>query len=94
MSTATPGPWTCAGPSYGEPLPRYFTEVCADWGPEDDGDAPTLFEIPEPWRDEESNANALVVVELRNAAAELIRDARLWREHCYIESQSSRSPNP
>ena len=34
------------------------------------------------------------LIALRNAAAELIRDARLWREHCYIESQTSRSPNP
>jgi hypothetical protein len=35
-----------------------------------------------------------LIAALRNAAEELIRDARRWRHHCYIESQTSRSPNP
>jgi hypothetical protein len=35
-----------------------------------------------------------LIASLRNAAAELIHDARKWRHHCYIESQTSRSPNP
>jgi hypothetical protein len=38
--------------------------------------------------------DAAGIAALRNAAEELIRDARRWRHHCYIESQTSRSPNP
>ena len=35
-----------------------------------------------------------LIAALRNAAEELIRDARRWRHHCRLESQTSRSPNP
>ena len=35
---ATPGPWTAAGPSFGESLPKYLNEVVIDReGDEDDG---------------------------------------------------------
>ena len=63
----------------------------------------TLDEIATYWNGSHRPAETLGAAEwtrgvaeeaLRNAAEELIRDARRWRHHCYIESQTSRSPNP
>ena len=57
---------------------------------------------PKPWNHDivgrfdyaSADADRKAIAALRNAAGELIRDARRWREHCYTESQTSRSPNP
>lgn len=35
---ATPGPWTPAGPSFGEKLPVYYNCVCVDGGTDNDED--------------------------------------------------------
>ena len=72
---ATAGPWIGAGPSFGDPLPRYTTEIVTEWqSEEEESQTICLFGISH--RDDENEANAHLIAALRNSARELIADAR------------------
>ncbi len=43
LEQATPGPWIGAGPSFGDPLPRYTTSMVTAW--EDDDGCRTICEF-------------------------------------------------
>lgn len=60
MSKHTPGPWTGAGPSFGDPLPRYTTEIVTEWEDED-GEALSICELPFHHHDDENEANARLI---------------------------------
>jgi len=79
LDQATPGPWIGAGPSFGDPLPRYTTCVVTEWE-DDDGHTPTICQFGYDHHDEENEANAALIVALRNHAEELVRDARRYQE--------------
>ena len=75
---ATAGPWIGAGPSFGDPLPRYTTEIVTEWqSEEEESQTICLFGISH--RDDENEANAHLIAALRNSARELIADARRYR---------------
>ena len=78
LEPATPGPWIGAGPSFGDPLPRYTTSMVTEWEDED-GDR-TICEFGYAHHDEENEANAALIAALRNSAEEWIRDARACAE--------------
>ena len=80
LEQATPGPWIGAGPSFGDPLPRYTTDMVTEW--EDDDGCRTICEFGYAHHDEENEANASLIAALRNHAEELVRDARRmeWAE--------------
>ena len=63
----TPGPWTGAGPSFGDPLPRYTTEIVTEWEG-DEGDVISICELPFAHHDDENEANARLIA----AAPELL----------------------
>ncbi len=68
MSTQhTPGPWIGAGPSFGDPLPRYTTSIMTEWEHEDDGFI-EICEFPFHHHDDENEANARLIA----AAPELL----------------------
>jgi hypothetical protein len=81
LEQATPGPWIGAGPSFGDPLPRYTTDMVTEWE-DDDGHSPTICEFGYAHHDEENEANAALIAALRNHAEELVRDARRYRWLC------------
>ena len=56
----TPGPWTCLGPSFGDPLPRYTTEIETDWEYEG-AENHQICEMPFHHHDEENEANAHLI---------------------------------
>lgn len=60
MSKHTPGPWIGAGPSFGDPLPRYTTEIVTDWEDED-GEALSICTLPFHHHDDENEANARLI---------------------------------
>jgi predicted lipoprotein len=74
LREATAGPWIGAGPSFGDPLPRYTTDMVTEW--EDDDGCRTICEFGYAHHDDENEANAALIAALRNSAEELIRDAR------------------
>lgn len=55
----TPGPWIGAGPSFGDPLPRYTTEIIAERV--DGADAVSICELPFAHHDDENEANARLI---------------------------------
>ena len=59
MSKFTPGPWIGAGPSYGDPLPKYINEIVADR--EDDDECKTICYMPVIDEDDETEANACLI---------------------------------
>ena len=77
LEQATPGPWIGAGPSFGDPLPRYTTSMVTEW--EDEDGYRTICEFGYAHHDEENEANAALIAALRNHAEELVRDARRYR---------------
>lgn len=60
MSKHTPGPWIGAGPSFGDPLPRYINEIVTV-DENDDGFAETICRLPFDYLDAENEANALLI---------------------------------
>lgn len=56
----TPGPWIGAGPSFGDPLPRYTTEIITEYEV-DDGEARSICELPLAHHDDENEANARLI---------------------------------
>jgi hypothetical protein len=60
MSKHTPGPWIGAGPSFGDPLPRYTTSIMTEWEHEDDGFI-EICEFPFHHHDGENEANARLI---------------------------------
>ena len=60
MNKHTPGPWTGAGPSFGDPLPRYTTEIVTEWEGDDD-DVICICELPFSHYDDENEANARLI---------------------------------
>ena len=84
MSKHTPGPWIGAGPSFGDPLPRYTTSIVTEWADEY-GDYADICELPFHHHDDENEANALLIaaapdllVALRAASKMLHPD---WEEY-------------
>ena len=67
MSKHTPGPWIGAGPSFGDPLPRYTTEIVTE-REDEDGAATSICELPFHHHDDENEANARLIA----AAPELL----------------------
>ncbi len=67
----TPGPWIGAGPSFGDPLPRYTTEIVTEWENED-GDVIDICELPVARYDDENEANARLIA----AAPDLLEALR------------------
>lgn len=55
----TPGPWMVAGPSFGDPLPRYTTCVVTE--EDDDGEVVDICEFPVSDYDEQNEANARLI---------------------------------
>ena len=80
----TPGPWIGAGPSFGDPLPRYTTEIVTDWEDEDD-QRPVICTLPFRHYDHENEANARLIAaapELLEAAEAIVArwDSPLWKD--------------
>ena len=75
----TPGPWTCLGPSFGDPLPRYTTEIETDWEYEG-AENRQICEMPFHHHDEENEANAHLI-----AAAPELYEALEWAYNTAVE---------
>lgn len=61
MSTQhTPGPWIGAGPSFGDPYPRYTTSIVTEREDDDEGIV-EICELPFHHRDDENEANARII---------------------------------
>lgn len=71
MSKHTPGPWIGAGPSFGDPLPRYTTEIVTEWEGEG-GEVLAICELPLHHHDNENEANARLIA----AAPDLLKALR------------------
>jgi hypothetical protein len=56
----TPGPWIGAGPSFGDPLPHYTTEILVEEENED-GDNTPICSLPFESFDTENEANARLI---------------------------------
>jgi hypothetical protein len=76
MSKHTPGPWIGAGPSFGDPLPRYTTSIVTEWGHEDEG-CIDICELPFHHYDDENEANARLIA----AAPALLEALEGFVEH-------------
>lgn len=63
----TPGPWIGAGPSFGDPLPRYTTEIITE-SEDENGEVRSICELPVAHHDDENEANARLIA----AAPELL----------------------
>ena len=69
----TPGPWIGAGPSFGDPLPRYTTEIITE-SEDENGEVRSICELPVAHYDDENEANAHLIAaapELLEAVIEL-----------------------
>lgn len=75
MSKHTPGPWIGAGPSFGDPLPRYMTEIVTEWEDEDD-ERVLICALPFHHHDDENEANARLI----EAAPEMLEDTQITNE--------------
>jgi hypothetical protein len=61
MSTQhTPGAWIGAGPSFGDPFPRYTTSIVTEREHDDEGII-EICELPFHHRDDENEANARLI---------------------------------
>lgn len=56
----TPGPWIGAGPSFGDPLPRYTDEIVTV-EEDEHGGVETICRLPVNYRDPENEANARLI---------------------------------
>lgn len=56
----TPGPWIGAGPSFGDPLPRYTTEIITE-SEDENGEVRSICELPVVHHDDENEANARLI---------------------------------
>ena len=84
MSKHTPGPWIGAGPSFGDPLPRYTTEIVTE-REDEDGAATSICELPFHHHDDENEANARLIAaapELLEALKEIVdaADGAGWEQ--------------
>lgn len=67
----TPGPWIGAGPSFGDPLPRYINEIVTV--EEDEyGGVETICRLPFNTYDAENEANALLIAAAPDMLAALL----------------------
>ena len=76
MSKHTPGPWIGAGPSFGDPLPRYTTEIVTE-REDEDGAATSICELPFHHHDDENEANARLIAaapDLLEALQDMVSD--------------------
>ena len=72
MSTQhTPGPWIGAGPSFGDPFPRYTTSIVTEREHDDEGIV-EICELPFHHRDDENEANSRLIA----AAPDLLEALR------------------
>jgi hypothetical protein len=80
MSTQhTPGPWIGAGPSFGDPLPRYTTSIVTEW--EDDAEGCIdICELPFHHHDDENEANARLIAAAPDLLEALLEYKRLYEE--------------
>lgn len=84
MSKHTPGPWIGAGPSFGDPLPRYTTEIVTEWEG-DEGDVISICEMPFHHHDDENEANARLIAaapDLLEACKAALSDDQPYIEKC------------
>ncbi len=65
----TPGPWITAGPSFGDPMPRYTTCIVQDT---DDDCAPDVVRFMVEARDEQHELDAAFIAAACNAAPLLL----------------------
>ena len=79
MSKHTPGPWIAAGPSFGDPLPRYTTEIVTE-REDEDGAATSICELPFHHHDDENEANARLIAAAPELL-ELLREAAGYTRH-------------
>jgi len=68
----TPGPWIGLGPSFGDPSPRYTTEIETDWDYEG-AENRQICEMPFDYYYEENEANAHLIAAAPSLYAELER---------------------
>ena len=73
----TPGPWIGAGPSFGDPFPRYTTSIVTKREDDDDGIV-EICELPFHHRDDENEANARLIA----AAPDLLEALQYMMEVC------------
>jgi sialic acid synthase SpsE len=84
MSKHTPGPWIGAGPSFGDPLPRYTTDIYTEWEDEN-GEVISICELPFNHHDDENEANALLIA----AAPDLLEALKLCLPYVRAAMQST-----
>lgn len=89
VAAATPKPWIEAGPSFGDPKPRYITEVIIDTPLEDDSESICGFRGLEH---DVNEANAAAIVALRNHADALLAVARAAKAQQYARKQVADNP--
>ena len=88
MSTQhTPGPWICAGPSFGDTLPRYTNVIMTDWEHEDDGYI-EICELPFNYHDDENEANACLIA----AAPDLLSALNAMLTHMGMDEDEWNKP--
>ena len=68
----TPGPWIGCGPSFGDPLPRYTTEIVTESMDDEDGFDTTICLLDFAHYDDENEANARLIA----AAPDLLEALR------------------
>ena len=73
----TPGPWIGAGPSFGDPLPRYTTEIITE-SEDENGEVRSICELPVAHHDDENEANARLIAAAPALLAALIGMADLY----------------
>ena len=71
MQKHTPGPWIGAGPSFGDPLPHYTTEILVE-AENEDGDCQPICTLPFQCLEAENEANARLIA----AAPEMLSALR------------------
>ena len=91
----TPGPWVGAGPSFGDPLPRYTTEIVTEWEDEDE-QRPVICTLPFRHYDHENEANARLIAaapELLEALEEIMKQtdqrSNYLIDHVYLIARAA-----
>jgi hypothetical protein len=90
-SKHTPGPWIGAGPSFGDPLPRYTTEIVTEWE-EEDGESLSICTLPFHHHDDENEANALLIAAAPDLLEALRKVVALWDHHASAHGDGIISP--
>jgi len=88
MSKHTPGPWIGAGPSFGDPLPRYTTEIVTEW---EEDDNRVICELPFDHHDDENEANARLIAAAPELLEALKRLMQVGRAYCICYDYSDES---